>query len=88
MTDDHTYRGDDVHSVELAERENNGGWQSIETAPKDGTWILGFGDGPSTVRYLYVMAWSIGNGWLEIYSDATMRPTHWMPRPAAPTEGE
>jgi hypothetical protein len=58
-------------------------WQPIETAPKGG-WILGFGDGPSTLLCAYLMEWD-GEGWAEIYSDALMAPTHWMPLPPPPT---
>jgi hypothetical protein len=87
MTDDHTHRGDDVHPVEAAEREANGGWKPIDTAPKGLDEIL-----VSSCEGVQV-AWRCHSGfgyWAnpidgsEVHGD----PTHWMPLPAAPTEGE
>ena len=63
---------------------NNQKWQLIETAPKSGVWLLGFGDGPATERCIYVMEW-YHDGWIEIYSGDNMQPTNWMPLPEAPT---
>jgi hypothetical protein len=83
MTDDHTHRGDDVHSVEAAEREANGGWQPIATAPKDGARYLVYqpehkkGRSSLMARICFVE----NAGWVR-------ESTHWMPLPAAPTEGE
>jgi hypothetical protein len=54
MTDDHTHRGDDVHSVEAVEREANGGLQPIETAPKDGTKITVDLDGVEQDGFVYI----------------------------------
>jgi hypothetical protein len=91
MTDDHTHRGDDVHSVEAAELEANGGWQPIETAPKDGTMVDLFasiedcsGRAPNYYWSGKIRAWRYMHGG-EI---APHHVTHWMPLPAAPTEGE
>lgn len=59
-------------------------WQPIETAPKDGTWMLLVGarwvvDGP------VVGAWSSDHGgyWHDCERGIT-GVTHWMPLPAAP----
>ena len=84
MTDDHTHRGDDVHSVEVAMEEANGGWQPIKTAPRDGTKILGF-EGDDCVLLMWVSEW---NDWYNFDGASIGEPTHWMPLPAAPTEGE
>jgi hypothetical protein len=86
MTDDHTHQGDDVHSVELAEREANGGWQPIETAPE--------------IPWKQILAWPI-LAWPVLAKSRDTRvgscsvsfakmtgATHWMPLPAAPTEGK
>jgi hypothetical protein len=88
MTDDHTHRGDDVHSVEAAERED-GGWQLIETAPtKKGSEFLVF-DGVGIWK-----AWRHKGEILGYEVDGCDLPSdgspisHWMPLPAAPTEGE
>ena len=83
-----THRGDDVHPVEAAMRDD--GWQPIETAPKDGTDILIGGDHGYSGGVLQA-EWGITRlghpaGWVDMEGD-TYNPTHWMPLPAAPTEG-
>jgi hypothetical protein len=89
MTDDHTHRGDDVHSVEAAAREANGGWQPIETAPKAGyksILVCQFQNGIVTTACWNPVHshWSTGAGPMSFIADVT----HWMPLPAAPTEGK
>lgn len=59
-----------------------GEWQPIETAPKDGTEILGcFDDSMEVIRYLPMSVWYNGDN--TINSDDW---THWMPLPDAPRE--
>ena len=62
-------------------------WQPIETAPRDGTWMLGYWthlEGPdecsmSTVRF--------SDGCFEDdQHEGVNPPTHWMPLPAPPRE--
>ena len=65
-------------------------WQPIETAPKDGTWVF------MTTRcgILNIARWNkrhpdLGmHGRWESKSNAShiLRPTHWMPLPAIPTQ--
>jgi hypothetical protein len=61
-------------------------WQQIETAPRDGSQILGFmpsdnqGAGGQSV-----IAWV--NGWWFDHRAFAAAPTHWMPLPAPPEEG-
>ena len=79
-------------------------WQPIETAPKDGTQVLGYGEaageihGPSGICGIEVMNYCgttgdfAGFDW-GIAGDAYanwFRPTHWMPLPLppAPNQGE
>jgi hypothetical protein len=85
MTDDHTHRGDDVHSVELAAREANGGWQPIETEQRGIRCLIATPNGRHyKVRML--------NGHLfppnraSDHQNGNIFATHWMPLPAAPTE--
>ena len=63
-------------------------WQPIETAPKDGTRLLGFGnwshpENEAPVSFAAVMAWSAGR-WTV--SAMAFRATHWMPLPAPPVD--
>jgi hypothetical protein len=59
-------------------------WQPIETAPKDGTWILGY------VSPHHVEAMSWGRSRSDLFAWCTVVgtcwPTHWMPLPDPPTE--
>jgi hypothetical protein len=58
-------------------------WQLIETAPKDGTYILGnkkFLDAGWSPR---VVRWERGC-WLTDPGDWSQKPTHWMPLPEPP----
>ena len=84
MTDDHTHRGDDVHPVEMAMREDNGGWQPIETAPKDGNALVWVNWDDCNQGQVFVID-------CAGFASGVPKPdgcsvTHWMPLPAAPTE--
>lgn len=56
-------------------------WQPIETAPKDGTHLLLFGDGDMVVAYFNVGygTWDDGD-----HHDDIQGLTHWQQLPAAP----
>lgn len=56
-------------------------WQPIESAPKDGTRILLFGDGHQVVAYFNVGygTWDDGD-----HHDDIQGLTRWQPLPAAP----
>jgi hypothetical protein len=66
-------------------------WQPIETAPKDGRPILGFGicDGevsgrgvePAAAVVEWCGSWTVG---ATDYYGVTMEATHWMPLPDPP----
>lgn len=68
------------------------GWQPIETAPKDGTYILawdGFGYGvvcwdPDLAGTEAPSQWALYN---RFATDALV-PTHWQPLPASPNGGQ
>jgi hypothetical protein len=59
-------------------------WKPIETAPKDGTPVLGYHTGKMTTVY-----WGLWNEWQLVEPGAyaeedDWRPTHWMPLPEPP----
>jgi hypothetical protein len=62
-------------------------WQPIETAPKDGTWVLGYFPmlGVSQMKWFsygsYTEHWMRFGGWTPVDN-----PTHWMPLPEPPHE--
>jgi len=69
-------------------------WQSIETAPKDGTLIvLGARNGVWLGKYLplYGSGYKPENPWSSMLlnhdhmAERYTRPTHWMPLPTPPT---
>ncbi len=69
-----------------------GGWQPIETAPKDGTRILGYGllgfeqkPGIGTVSYADKQFSCEPNEATE-YDMEACNLTHWQPLPTAPTK--
>jgi len=72
----------------LEESTEDHPWQPIDTAPKDGTPILGFipsyyqGKGGMVVAVW--MDFSDRPGWYSEIS-SVHEPTHWMPLPPAPT---
>lgn len=65
-------------------------WQPIETAPKDGTIILGCGFG-SKGYFVDDVRWIDGAFWaFDPYADShsllSTQLTHWMPLPPPPSE--
>lgn len=68
-----------------------GGWQPIETAPKDGTVFIAFEAGDA-----YRCNWleqhdgegHFSAGWWDHVNDSFENPTHWMPLPTPPQEDE
>ena len=71
-------------SVRSRER---GGWQPIETAPRDGTWIIVWRRcGNDYIRQIGEDHWrdDLGGCWGRSNQDCC--PTHWMPLPEPPPE--
>lgn len=72
------------------------GWQPIETAPKDGTYILvGNAAGSWVAKYLPVFqsGFKPDNPWASMMLNhdhlpdwQSSNPTHWMPLPAPPSD--
>jgi hypothetical protein len=66
-------------------------WQPIETAPKDGTAILGYwGHNPTNDPSAYAVTKWYGGFWVSVDDDDDeyAAPTHWMPLPPRPTHGD
>lgn len=68
------------------------GWQAIETAPRDGTWVLAGEFGNSDIVGDYYAASWLGNrrdGYWQArcgqYVTLTPEPTHWQPLPPPPS---
>ena len=64
-------------------------WQPIETAPKDGTLILGAWQCLNKTWDMNAMFYSEEGGdgwWVEYHGDYQHDPTHWMPLPEPPKE--
>lgn len=64
-------------------------WQPIETAPKDGTWVLGFKERKYVQDQIETWHWVEAEdfvGWEHAAeaNDFYEQPTHWMPLPAPP----
>ena len=64
-------------------------WQPIETAPKVGTWVLGFF--PNYGVEVQQMRWHDLNGqhvfhWMIFGMLTLSGPTHWMPLPEPPED--
>jgi Protein of unknown function (DUF551) len=70
------------------------GWRPIETAPKDGTWILGWSKCGAVEDCIQVWRcyYEFHEGWFwqnaADTSDLDHQPTHWRPLPPAPEGGE
>lgn len=59
-------------------------WRTIETAPKDGAWIMAYGPDLSITAYPAVIFWD--DGWCPAHEgQPSFRASHWMPLPAPPT---
>jgi hypothetical protein len=66
------------------------GWRDIESAPKDGTWVL-LWCGWQIVGRFVVKGRRVKKGWTDdmVGLNPIYHVTHWMPLPAAPKpEGE
>ena len=74
------------------------GWQPIESAPKDGTQVLGFCEYAAEDRKIWIALWidddaePDGGFWRDASHQDSMtsdaEPTHWHPLPAPPSSIE
>jgi hypothetical protein len=73
----------------VAPHDGTGGWLPIASAPKDGSWVMGYWFGPGDPE-ISSMHWHGSSWWDSSDRDESaelMMPTHWMPllpHPAAP----
>ncbi len=62
-------------------------WQPIETAPQDGTHVLGWAEGSfAVVNFAHDTWWLSEVG--SFAEDGSWYPTHWMPLPDPPAARE
>lgn len=61
-------------------------WRPIDTAPKDGTEVLGcWTRGEAHTKLAYGVIWWHDDSWVEYDTDNRVSdPTHWRPLPVAP----
>lgn len=66
-------------------------WQLIETAPKDGRWLLLFGDGVGFGSCKFIGYYGGRHGYDDVhtwretgFNAYAAEPTHWMPLPESP----
>jgi hypothetical protein len=81
----------------LADRGYLGGvWRPIESAPKDGTWVMGYWKTMPITQYPCICfadrCFSNPNAFETVqsneYGSEEVYPTHWMPLPPPPQKGE
>lgn len=63
------------------------GWQPINTAPKDGSYVLAsWLGGDLVIIASFTDRSGMGTAcWRHVYGSAVLTPTHWMPLPKGPT---
>lgn len=72
----------------LEKAERDAGWQPIDTAPMDGTVILGYRSGKMREAYRVQRddceMWVFGGASAAVKHLPSIKPTHWMPLPNPP----
>lgn len=65
------------------------GWRTMESAPKDGAWILGWESGGSVYRISWGKNHNDQFAWCSVAGSFVPGAiTHWLPLPAPPAQGE
>lgn len=64
------------------------GWQPIESAPKDGTLLIGFVPNSALYEVIFIRRWPDDDFWMHDMANEAVamdvEPTHWMPLPPPP----
>jgi hypothetical protein len=63
-------------------------WEPIDSAPKDGSSILGYADSSFAVVEWYRGGWWSLSEPGAYAEDSEWNPTHWMPLPEPPMSGD
>jgi hypothetical protein len=66
-------------------------WQPIETAPKDGSFVLAYNAGSMFQDMVEETMWIVqfsGGRWRIALDGQSAQPTHWMPLPAPPAPNQ
>jgi len=58
-------------------------WLSIDTAPRDGTWIIGIEDGDDEEMYKCNY---VDSSWFDYTESRLLCLSHWIPMPSAPSK--
>ena len=61
-------------------------WQRMDTAPKDGTWVLAYDPTIPEPRHLYNIVRRHNDRWENCHGYYVTHATHWMPLPSPPME--
>jgi len=79
----HAY--DIAREISAALSTPEGEWRPIETAPKDGTAVLGFQATPGDHENRMAVCWRYGKPETPLWmGEGGLMPTHWMPLPKPP----
>ena len=85
------YLWDHINTIcDLTENALASGWQTIDSAPKDGSDFISYVDGCRTLVHWGKVSHVPIYGWIDIVGDPEDRdlcyPTHWQPLPPPPSE--
>lgn len=72
-----------IHAA-LSALVSNKGWMPIESAPRDGTDIIGLNENQGVFRY--VCWWNPSHGYFTCTGGDNCQPTHWQPLPTPPQD--
>lgn len=77
-------KGEDVELCISVTKQDPSSWQTMESAPHDGSVVLGYD--PSWCDIAVPMKFDMALGkWMFFQIMHEIHPTHWMPKPALPT---